>query len=200
MIKDDFDTFNIVQNDDKIEGMKTRTYKDRIKKCTKRATFNNLITKQAKHTKVNTIKYIQLETQKYMLSPIFINEEVNQLYALRSRTTNCKMNFKNRHNQDNLLCDLCFTENQDQKHLLKCKVIERKLKSQQVTKNVMEYENIYSSDVNKQKEITSLFMDIFKIKNELEQEKCQQAPSIIDVVLVNDDNLHCSIVHHSSGK
>ena len=48
--------------------------------------------------------------------------------VLHSRTTNCKMNSKNRHNQDNLLCDLCFTENQDQKHLLKCKVIERKLK------------------------------------------------------------------------
>ena len=98
------------------------------------------------------------------------------------------------------MCDLCCTENQDQKHLLRCKAIERKLKSQQLTKNRMEYENIYSSDVNKQKEITSLFIDLFKIKNELEQEKCQQAPSIIDVVLVNDDNLHCSIVHHSSGK
>ena len=135
-----------------------------------------------------------------MLSSIFRNEEVNQLHALRSRTTNCKMNFKNKYNQDNLLCDLCCTENQDQKHLLRCKEIARKLNSQQLTKNRMEYENIYSSDVNKQKEITSLFIDLFKIKNELEQDTCQQAPSIIHVVLVNDDNLHCSIVHHSSGK
>ena len=200
LIQDDFKALNIIQNDDRIKNIKTSTYKDHIKKCTKKAAFNYLVSKQAKHTKVNTIKYTQLETQKYMLSSIFRNEEVNQLHALRSRTTNCKMNFKNKYNQDNLLCDLCCTENQDQKHLLRCKEIERKLNSQQLTKNRMEYENIYSSDVNKQKEITSLFIDLFKIKNELEQEKCQQAPSIIDVVLVNDDNLHCSIVHHSSGK
>ena len=53
--------------------------------------------------------------------------------------------------QDNLLCDLCLTGNQDQKHLLRCRAIERKLESHQLTKNRIEYENIYSTDVNKQK-------------------------------------------------
>ena len=66
LIKDDFKALNIIQNDDKIKNMKTSTYKDHIKKYTKKAAFNYLITKQAKHTKVNTIKYTQLETQKYI--------------------------------------------------------------------------------------------------------------------------------------
>ena len=94
LIQDDFKALNIIQNDDRIKNIKTSTYKDHIKKCTKKAAFNYLVSKQAKHTKVNTIKYTQLETQKYMLSSIFRNEEVNQLHALRSRTTNCKMNLR----------------------------------------------------------------------------------------------------------
>ena len=79
-------------------------------------------------------------------------------------------------------------------------MIERKLKSKQLPKNTIEFENIYSSDNNKQKEMTMLFMDLLKIKSELELKNCQQAPSITDVMLVNDDNLHCSIVHQSPGK
>ena len=64
------------------------------------AAFEYLTTKQVSHSKVNTIKYTKQETQKYMVSPIFLNEEVNQLHALRSRTTNCKMNFKNKYRND----------------------------------------------------------------------------------------------------
>ena len=135
LIREDFKTLSIVQNDNEIQNMKTSTYKEHIKKSTKSAAFKYLITKQSKHTKVNTIRYIQLETQKYLLSPLFSNEEVNQLHALRSRMTDCKVNFKNRYREDDLLCNLCSTENQDQKHLLKCTVIIRKLKSRQIKLN-----------------------------------------------------------------
>ena len=68
MIKDDFKTFNIVQNDEEIRNSTTSTYKEHIKKCAKSAAFNYLIRKQTKHTKINNIKYTQLETQQYMLS------------------------------------------------------------------------------------------------------------------------------------
>ena len=69
------------------------------------------------------------------------------------------MNFRNRFKVGDLLCNLCENENQDQKHLLQCSVVKRKLKSSHVAKQKIEYENIYSDDVNKQKEITSLFLD-----------------------------------------
>ena len=95
-------------------------------------------------------KSLKFSTQKYLLSPIFSNEDVNQLYALRSGTTNCKVNFKNKYINGDLLCDLCGKENQDQQHLLKCEVLLRKLKSKQMLNNCPEYENIYSRDVIKQ--------------------------------------------------
>ena len=98
------------------------------------------------------------------------------------------------------MCDLCGKENQDQQHLLKCEVLLRKLKSKQMLNNCPEYENIYSRDVIKQKEITLLYRDLFKIKSEMETEDSQWAPSTVGMVLVNDDNLRFSIVHQSPGK
>ena len=121
--------------------------------------------------------------------------------SLRAKTTNCKMNFKNRFKIGDLLCNLCENENQDQKHLLQCSVVKRKLKSSQVAKEKIEYENIYSDNMNKQKEITSIYLEIFNIKNKLEtEENSRLAPSTMDMVLVRDDNLPCGIVHPSSGK
>ena len=92
------------------------------------------------------------------------------------------------------------SQNQDQQHLLKCEVLLRKLQSKQILNNCPEYENIYSPDIIKQKEITSLYRELFMIKNEIETEDSQQAPSTVDMVLVNNDNLRFSIVHQSPGK
>ena len=72
--------------------------------------------------------------------------------------------------------------------------------SKQILNNCPEYENIYSLDVIKQKEITLLYRDLFKIKSEIETEDSQRAPSTAGMVLVNDDNLRISIVHQSPGK
>ena len=138
-----------------------------------------------------------IETQKYLISPIFLNEEVNQLHALRSRTSNCKINFKNKYRNDDLLCDHCNTENEDQPHLLRCNILLRKLESTKLAQNKISYENIYSNDVYKQKEISSLFLELFKIKNEVENS--QMAPSTTDMVLVRDDDLSVDIVRLSSG-
>ena len=190
LLKEDFKILDMLQNNEKIQKMNKNMYKQMIRKSIKNAALRYLTKKQESHSKINMINYSELETQKYMISPIFSNEEVNQLHALRAKTTNCKMNFKNRFKVGDLLCNLCENENQDQKHLLQCSVVKRKLKSSHVAKQKIEYENIYSDDLNKQKEITSLFLEIFNIKNRLEtEENSRLAPSTVDTVLVRDDNL-----------
>ena len=103
-----------------------------------------------------------------MISPIFKNEEVNQLFALRSRTTNCKENFKQKYKNDDLLCGLCHQENEDQPHLLRCDVLSRKLETTQVSRNHIEYNHIFSEDINKQKEISSIYLQLFKLKSDIE--------------------------------
>ena len=87
-----------------------------------------------------------------MVSPVFLNEEVSMLHALWSRTTECKENFKQKYMHSDLLCLLCQNENEDQQHLLKCSILKTKFKSEQLMVNEVNYENIFSPDVNKQKE------------------------------------------------
>ena len=199
LIKDDFKMINEVQDDEKIRNTSTNVYKKHIKKCIKDAAFQYLIKKQASHSKIRIIEYKELEKQNYMVSPIFTNEEVNQLFALRSRTTNCKENFKNKYKEDDLLCSLCQKEKEDQPHLLRCETLRRHLESTELANNYVEYDHIYSQDINKQKEISSLYLKLFKIKNDIE-EFCQPAPSTIDMVLMRSDYLPHRIVHSSFGK
>ena len=113
-----------------------------------------------------------MEVQKYMTSPIFTNNEVNLLHALRSRSTVCKVNYKQKYGSSNLLCSLCKIEDDDQLHILTCKVLSQNIKSVEITK----YEDIFSSDIQKQKVITVLYQELFKIRDNL---KSQLAPGNI---------------------
>ena len=152
LIKDDFKIINEVQDDVVIQNTNTNAYKTHIKKCIRAAAFQYLTRKQATHSKIKTIEYKQLEVQKYMTSPIFRNEEVNQLFALRSRTTNCKENFKQKYRNDDLLCGLCYKEKEDQPHLLRCDVLRKKFISKQISRKMMNI-IIYSQKIytNKKK-------------------------------------------------
>ena len=101
--------------------MSKLAYKQKIKGKIKAAALQYLREQKQKHSKVKEIEYKKLSIQNYILSPLFSNEEVNLLYALRSRGTDCKANFKNKYLHSNLLCPLCQGEIEDQQHLVKCK-------------------------------------------------------------------------------
>ena len=201
LIKEDFKTIDVVQNDGEIQNQDKSSYKNFVKKSIKSAAFKYLTQLQASHSKVSKIEYKNLEIQKYMVSPVFLNEEVSMLHALRSRTTECKENFKQKYMHSDLLCLLCQNENEDQQHLLKCSILKTKFKSEQLMVNKVNYENIFSADVNKQKEIAALYLELFKLRNTLIDEiRSQPAPSTTDAVLIASDNLQISIVHSLSGK
>ena len=200
LIKEDFKSINEVQNDDMISNTNTTLYKKHIKAKIKISALKYLTDIQAKHSKVKDIKYLKLETQKYMTSPIFSNEEVNLLHALRSRSTECKENFKQKYIYSNLLCSLGCNENENQQHILTCTVIKEKYRSENLAINQVEYENIFSTNINKQKEVTQLYMDLFKIRDTLLEDNSQQDPSPTDVELLMSNNLLDCTVYSSSGK
>ena len=108
---------------------------------------------------------------------------------------------KQKYKNDNLLCGLCQKEKEDQPHLLRCEVLRRKFKSKQISRHNVEYNHIFSEDIHKQKEISSMYIQLLKLKTEIEaQQICQPAPSTTDMVLMMSDDLPHSIVHSSSGK
>ena len=56
----------------------------------------------------------------------------------------------------NILYIICQKEEEDQQHILRCKVIQDKLKSVEIAKQNIEYEQLFSKDVRKQKTQTTI--------------------------------------------
>ena len=102
------------------------------------------------------IVYTKLETQKYMLSPIFFNEDVYLLHALRSRSVDCRMNFKQKYRNQDLQCPLCGDHLDSQQEMLQCRAIIEKLNTEEIAQSDIEYEDIFRND-QKQKGIVTLF-------------------------------------------
>ena len=86
----DFKIIDEKQDDEAVQIMSKQAYKQKIKEKIKAAALQYLREQQQKHSKVKEIQYIKLSIQNYILSPLFSNEEVNLLFALRSRGTDCK--------------------------------------------------------------------------------------------------------------
>jgi len=64
-----------------------------VKSNIEKAAFNYLEGIKATHSKIKHIKYRKLEVQPYILSYELSNDDINTLFALRSRMTPVKNNF-----------------------------------------------------------------------------------------------------------
>ena len=200
LVKDDFNDIGEEMNEIQIKQTNRESFKKEIKEKIRAAAFVYLKNIQSEHSKVKDIKYPKFEVQPYMTSPIFYNDEVNLLHALRSRYLNVKANFRFKY-QNNILCPLCQNETDDQRHVMDCSVLKRKYESTETVKTQCEYEDIFA-DHKKQKAITHLFSKLMKIRNKLVDENLclVSAPSTSAEVLENNDNLPVSIVRYSLGK
>ena len=134
-----------------------------------------------------------------MKSPLFTNDEVNILFAIRSRFLDVKMNFKNRYDKNNLLCSICDDEEEDtQEHLLNYKILNEKLRSIENTQENVKYEDIFA-DHKKQKVVTSKFKKLLNIRR-LILENNQPNLSNPSGLLKFSYNIQPCIVNYSSGK
>ena len=187
-------------SDQYIQQSSRNSLKCEIKQKTKNAAFRYLKSLQSQHSKISEIHYPTFGTQKYMTSPIFTNDEVNLLHALRSRSINVKNNFSSKYRND-MSCPLCSNVIDDQQHILDCDVLKNKLKSREAANNKVVYEDIFG-DYLKQKEVTHLFAKLINIRDSLVDKNLRwiPAPSTSAEMLEDDDNLRASIAHNPSGK
>ena len=199
-IKSDFEMIGQEININEIEQASIGSYKKFIKNQIRKAALKHLNEMKEKHTKISHIKYEKLETQKYFTSEIFNDEEVNLLFALRSRTVDCKGNFKSKYKDSNLTCQYCKTHEDDQPHMLNCESMRKSLKSTEVIEGKYEYEDIFK-DVWKQKIITQVFKKVIEIREQFKDQTEPGAPDLCTVpVLVNSADLHSCIDGYLSRK
>lgn len=197
LVKADWEMIGENLDEVAITSKSAEEHKRTVKGKIRNAAHRYLLNLQAQHSKVRDIKYLKLETQEYMTSPIFTNDDVNFLHATRSRSLDCKINFRNKYINDDLLCRICKTEEEDQPHILLCKVLQSKLKSEQLARGQVTYSDAFSNHF-KQKEFITLFRKMWTIREKLlEEQQCD--PSTAELVLKNSYNLPQCIVNYSSG-
>ena len=116
------------------------------------------------------------------------------LHSLRARCADVKMNFKHKYILTHTRCSSCDIKDEDQQHLLSCEVIQQHHTSQNITRNTVKYEDLFSKNIHKQKDITTLYIELFDIRRKL-QNKSQEAPSSRNLELTMGGDLRHSIDH-----
>ena len=137
-----------------------------MKQKKKIAAFKYLIELKNSHSKVKDIQYEKLEPQSYIVSEKLTNEEVYQMFALRSRMVPVKGNFSSQY-KSNSLCKFGCNVKENQEHLLECKVIIDKLEDKFLLTDI-EHQDLFGT-IENQIEIIKVYVMILKIKEDLEE-------------------------------
>ena len=146
-------------------------YKLYIKKKIRIAAFKELQAQQQEHSKVKRIKYDKFEAQSYMFSPLFSNDDVALIAALRSHTVRgVRCNFRNMY-KPNIYCPLkCWAPGtppveDTQQHMLECTKLTLVQNNTVANKQIV-YDDIYG-DVAQQKAVVSIFKQLLQQRNEI---------------------------------
>ena len=101
-----------------------------------------------------------------MKSPLFNIESYKMLMVLRTRTVRgIKSDFRGMF--PDLLCPLGCGNNDTLPNILTCSVLQNNFKSEAILSGNVKYEDIYSHDVTKQKQITDLYLQLIDIREKI---------------------------------
>ena len=135
-----------------------------------------------------------------MTSTLFSNEEVNILHALRSRSVDCKNNYRNLYKEDDLLCKLCAASICNQEHIMNCTVIQKSFKTDDISIDKVVYTDIFNEDIRKQKAVATLYKYVLEIRRaKLQNLSEKQSPSTPNRVLRKSVYIQPSIMYSSFG-
>ena len=158
-VTQDLKDLKIDKNFDDIKLMKKQDFRRIVSKSIQKNVMQSLEDKKSKHSKVKQLKHEIFGMQKYLRKnnmKISI-EEKQMIFKLRSEVTNVKMNFKGMH--EDLKCKICNYENETQKHLLECKILNEN------EKQILEYEKIENGNIIDMVQIVRKFRKIFSYRD-----------------------------------
>ena len=125
-VKKDLEELKLGFKFDDLKSIKKNDFKNILRKKIETNALEKLEQRKKLHTKVNHIQHGVLKMQTY-LKPTRTNlakEERQNIFKLRSRVTEVKMNYKGKY--EDLTCTACKVEEETQEHILECQEIEKK--------------------------------------------------------------------------
>ena len=170
------DFVNLVQNDLEILGLNIsehemkQTTKSKLKKIVKEkvhnAAFQYLKSLQQSHSKMSNVKYEKFDISQYLCSPLFNRDSRGLLLALRTRTVRgIKCDFPGLYKDK--MCPLGCGDLDTIQNILSCKILRQYHTSENIVSGDINFEDIFSHDVSKQKQVTNLYENLLQIRNNL---------------------------------
>ena len=166
LVKNDFELIGLKMSEQEIKQTNKQKFKKTVKNKVSEAAFNFLKCRQATHSKMKNLSYKKFEMSQYLSSPLFNRSSRNLLLALRTRTVRgIKSDFPGIYRDK--ICPVGCGENDTIQNILTCKVLQQHHSSHGLTINKVIYEDIFSEDVHKQKQVTELFENLLEIRNNI---------------------------------
>ena len=143
--------------------------KEKFKKLLKNKSFEksteflfNLKNKEnrSKSKNLNSYKF-----QNYLQTNVLTTKQKQLLFSLWTRSVDVKTNYKNMY-KFNLQCRLCEKYEDSERHYLVCEKILNNI-DPSIELKTANYEQIFSSDIEEQVNITKIFYEIFKLRSKL---------------------------------
>ena len=101
-----------------------------------------------------------------MNSPVFTNDNTKLLLALRTRTVNgIRSDFSGMYTT--LSCPVCGEHPDTLPNLLKCDIIRKYQQTAVMSNCDISYDDVFSEDIIKQKEVTELYSELLRIREDL---------------------------------
>ena len=146
LLNDDFNIIGEELDEAAIANASTESYTKYIKSKVRGAALKYLNERKETHSKIRHIEYVKLEKQTYLSSPLFTNEDVYLLFSLRSRSVDCKENFKSRYKESDTLCPLCRKESDSQTHMIKCDILSNSFQSTDICEDSIDYDDLFEDN------------------------------------------------------
>ena len=112
------------------------------------------------------LKYDKLEISQYMKSPLFNSTSVQMLLCLRTRTVRGVRNDFRGMYQD-VLCPLGCGDIDTLSNILTCQVLKTNMTSSSIATDTIQYSDVFSTDVVKQKHVIEAYSQLLEICEKL---------------------------------
>ena len=166
-VKNDFEKLNLDISEEQIRVMDADQYKTLIKTEVRKEALKEFKNMQANHEKGKDIQHENLSApQSYMTTNKLNNKEVTLLFNLRCQcVSGIKENFHQLF-ENNLMCELCGKNVDNQEHLLHCHVLRQHISWNH---EEIKYKHIYGS-LHQQIEVTRVIYRLLEVRDRLLEE------------------------------
>ena len=166
LVKNDKEMIGINMTETEITTVSKTKFKKLVKERISDAAFKYLLEVKQKHSKMKKISYKKFELSKYLSSPLFNTESRALLLALRKRTVSgVRTDFPGLY-QDRL-CPVGCGDEDKLENIMICSVLQSHHTSDSLANDKAKFEDIFLSDIKKQKETTEIYRQLLDIRNKI---------------------------------